>query len=304
MDVSIIVPAYNEAHRIDYTLERLHSVVRKVRLSYEVVVIDNGSTDSTAERALYFADVLRLDRRETISTARNRGAALAKGRVLAFVDADVWLTDKWAEHLHSQLSNIVDQRAITGGQYLVSVQPSWVERYWFKALEERRPSYINAGNLILSAALFEELEGFDRKLATNEDVDLCRRATSRGVNVEPDAGFAAHHDGYPRTLSNFFKRELWCGRGDFSSIKAFLASKTAMFAALVTLVVVSSVVCSLFGQWRYSAFLLFFVLAAAVAASLFKYGLKSLRWNVVNSALMVVYLIGRGLAFVRFEKKA
>jgi len=304
--LSIVVVAYNEKAFIQETLRRMLHAMSGSSLNYEILVVDNGSTDETASMAAAFqtVQVLRLGRRVTISSARNIGASRTRGELLAFIDADVFVTSEWARHVETKIRGLLAGGAIvTGGQYRVSENPSWIERNWFKSMEERLPNYINGGNVIVTRKTFEKVNGFRSDLVTGEDVDLCRRARVAGGRIEPDAGFAVHHEGYPKTLDSFFRRELWAGRGDYSSFSAFRASKTATTGVAVLLLLIASVILAALGAWPWSLAALASVLLIAVASVQFKYGFRSLPRFVSNTAIMILHLIARSLSFLRYEKK-
>lgn len=92
MRASVIIPTFN---RVDDLLALLDSIRRTRLLDYEVIAVDDGSTDSTAERCRERPDVrlLRLERSGGPSRARNLGAASAHGETLIFVDSDVLLLE-------------------------------------------------------------------------------------------------------------------------------------------------------------------------------------------------------------------
>lgn len=86
--ISFIVPAYNEEQLLVATLEAIHSAARNTAVPYEVIVVDDGSTDQTAALALLQgARVVPVAHRK-ISATRNAGAAAASGEFFFFVDAD------------------------------------------------------------------------------------------------------------------------------------------------------------------------------------------------------------------------
>jgi glycosyltransferase involved in cell wall biosynthesis len=90
--ISFIVPAYNEEALLGQTLSALNDAAQALREPFEVVVVDDASTDRTAEVARgYGARVVPVNHRQ-IAATRNAGAKAASGEVLAFVDADTVIT--------------------------------------------------------------------------------------------------------------------------------------------------------------------------------------------------------------------
>ncbi len=85
--ISVVVPAYNEAAVLPETLARIDAEAA------EVIVVDNGSTERTAEIAEDAGARVVSEPRRGVARARNAGAAMARGDVLVFVDADVLLPD-------------------------------------------------------------------------------------------------------------------------------------------------------------------------------------------------------------------
>lgn len=86
--ISFVVPAYNEAQLLGRTLDAIHAAARESGRPYEVLVVDDASTDETAAiAAAHGARVVPVAFRQ-ISRTRNAGARAAAGTVLVFVDAD------------------------------------------------------------------------------------------------------------------------------------------------------------------------------------------------------------------------
>ena len=110
-EVSVIVPAWNEADELPKTLSVLQCALGELGRAAEIVVVDNASTDGTAEIArAHGAQVVREPERR-ISRARNAGAAASRGRFLIFVDAD---TRPSTELLRGSLS-LLDSGTVCGG---------------------------------------------------------------------------------------------------------------------------------------------------------------------------------------------
>jgi len=86
--ISFIVPAYNEEHELAATLGAIRTAVSSIAQTYEIIVVDDASTDATLEIALRAgAKVIAINRRQ-IAASRNAGARAAQGEYLFFVDAD------------------------------------------------------------------------------------------------------------------------------------------------------------------------------------------------------------------------
>jgi glycosyltransferase involved in cell wall biosynthesis len=91
--ISFVVPAHNEETLLDRTLAALHESARAIAEPYEIVVVNDASTDRTGEIALtQRARVISVSHRQ-IAATRNAGAAAATGEILIFVDADTMVTE-------------------------------------------------------------------------------------------------------------------------------------------------------------------------------------------------------------------
>jgi glycosyltransferase involved in cell wall biosynthesis len=90
LNVSVVIPTYNSAHLLD---DALQSVLEQTYKDFEIIVVDDGSTDNTSEVVSKYNDKLhyfRVDNRGP-AKARNYGISKATGKYIAFLDAD----DKW-----------------------------------------------------------------------------------------------------------------------------------------------------------------------------------------------------------------
>lgn len=98
MDFSIIVPAFNEEKRIAACLESIRA--QRTRHSYEVIVSDSNSTDRTASIAAPYADKLVVCIERGTARARNEGARLASGDLLAFIDSDTTIMPDYLDTVY------------------------------------------------------------------------------------------------------------------------------------------------------------------------------------------------------------
>lgn len=110
MKVSVIIPAYNASQ---YICQAINSVLMQTVTITEIIVVDDGSTDNTAELVKTAAPNITLIRQSNRgpSAARNRGLDLAQGDVVAFLDADdLWFTNK----IERQLEFISPENGVSG----------------------------------------------------------------------------------------------------------------------------------------------------------------------------------------------
>lgn len=301
--ISIIIPAHNEQQFLPGLFASLKNNIDK---HIEIVVVDNGSTDNTAA-VLSGVDckLINLSQKVFPSVARNIGVSNSVGEILVFLDADIEITPEWAKELFVQQEALSGgTKIITGDQYHISKQPSWIERCWFKPLRSKKPSYINGGNLITNRASYEAIAGFDESLETGEDVDFCKRALMAGVEMIINPHFVALHEGYPKTLSRFIKRERWHGVGDFQSIKIALASKVALatfFFVALNALFLGGLLGALASQ---EGCLILVVSALAIVSLCFISALHRFRlagWRYVLSGIPIAYLYYCGRALSLFD---
>jgi glycosyltransferase involved in cell wall biosynthesis len=91
--ISFIIPAYNEERLLGATLDAQHAAARAVGEDYELIVVDDASTDATALIAeRHGARLVRVEHRQ-IAATRNSGARVAQGELLIFVDADTLVNE-------------------------------------------------------------------------------------------------------------------------------------------------------------------------------------------------------------------
>lgn len=200
--VSVIVPAYNSAATIGRSLEALAG--QRLDREYEVIVVDDGSSDGTvaiAESA--GARVLRQEH-EGPGPARNRGAAAASADCLAFTDSDCFPSPDW---LAAGLAALARADLVQGA---VAPDPTAPRKPLDRSVwVERETGLYEAANLFLRRQLFERLGGFEDWLGPvigkplAEDVWLGWRARRAGARTAFAAEALVHHAVFPRTALEF-----------------------------------------------------------------------------------------------------
>ena len=205
--VSVIIPTYNRA---TWVKEAAASVLAQTIRDYELIVVDDGSTDATLEALISLEGrltVLRRESRRGVSAARNLGAAAARGDWLAFLDSDdLWLPDKLArqvDYLRSHPDLVICQTEELWIRNGVRVNPPQTHR---KAggdifLQSLQRCSVSPSAVMLHRRLFEDLGGFDETLEAGEDYDLWLRTAWRypvGLAPEP---LVIKRGGHPDQLS-------------------------------------------------------------------------------------------------------
>jgi GT2 family glycosyltransferase len=280
IDISVIIPAHNEASHLELLLPALRAGFHSSGLEGEVVVVANGCSDGTAA-VCREKGVRCIERTQTIpGIARNAGAASARGRWFAFLDADVMPQEAWfTKAKELTCSNHGDMLA--GWPVHAPSDSGWVAKTWdrvrFRA--DRLPGYVNSGNMLLQASAFARIGGFDESIIAGEDVDLCRRAIRAGCRLFLDPALAAVHYGEPRGLREFFLRELFHADHYDMVLKDLGRSATAIGLFVVAAATLLGLLVAGAGLLRHDVRMLVFLLlgpAVALVAALIK---AAARWR-------------------------
>ena len=191
MTISVIVCAYNESRCLSACL---HSLLAQTRPPDEILVINNASTDDTADVARRIPGVRVIDEPvKGLVTARETGRRQASGDVLAYVDADCRAPLQWLERVERRFARAPAQVAVTGPyrfydwdiigrslirgyDYLVAPPTHAVVHYGFAA-----GAILYGGNFAVRREALERIGGFDRTIEFHgEDTNLGRRLTPIG----------------------------------------------------------------------------------------------------------------------------
>ena len=208
--VAIVIPARNEADYVSRCLEAL------ARQDYpadhmQIILSDNGSTDSTAEIARAHGINVLLHPQGRVGAVRNSGARATNSQILAFVDADCVTRTDWLSAAVTALAN--PGVGATGGGYLADLRGTWVQRAWAPTVPGPtiEVAALPGGSIVVRRELFSALGGFNEQLSAGEDDDFCRRVRDRGLKVVAIEASCVIHLGYPRTLRAVARRQVWHG---------------------------------------------------------------------------------------------
>ncbi|MBF0571349.1 MAG: glycosyltransferase [Candidatus Omnitrophica bacterium] len=187
--ISVIIPAYNASATIGRTLEALSR--QKCNQPFEVIVVDDGSCDNTADIVCSFA-AARYVRQDNAgpACARNHGANLARGKFLAFTDSDCIPHEDWISRLMETFGQ--QEIGVVCGSYGIANPKYWLARCVYKEILWRHtrlmPDYPNAFgsyNFCVRKEVFDAIGGFNSayRHASGEDNDLSYKITQSGWRI-------------------------------------------------------------------------------------------------------------------------
>ncbi len=208
--VSVIIPAYNAEKTLPHTLRALQHQTMPRNL-YEIIVIDDASTDQTGAVAREFGVRYRRQNKEGPAAARNLGVRIARGDIVLFTDSDCVPAEDWLEKMVKPLED--PRVAGVMGRYRTR-QKEFPARFVQLEFEERFsilrkfesidlvPSFAAA----FRRSVFEEVGGFNAHypLANNEDVELSYQIAARGYKMVFLDDAVVYHR-HPSTWREFIK---------------------------------------------------------------------------------------------------
>ena len=182
--VSVIVPTYNRADRLE---RALNSIVSQTYQDFELIVVDDGSTDKTSQLMKSFpkAQYFYIKKNSGVSKARNVGLAFAKGELICFLDSDdLWKEKKiqiqslWLENNKDSQICYTDEIWVRNG---VRVNPMNRHRKYSGDIFRHCLGLciVSPSSVMIRAKLFDEIGNFDESLPACEDYDLWLRIASK-----------------------------------------------------------------------------------------------------------------------------
>jgi glycosyltransferase involved in cell wall biosynthesis len=232
--VSVVIPTKNSGKTIETCLK---SIKLQTFPNFEVIVVDNYSTDKTGEIARELGVKMLLIGPER-SAQRNYGAKHSSGEFLFFVDSDMELTPK-------VLEKCVEKAGLTEAAAVIVPEISVGEGFWAKCKALEKLCYI--GDETIEAArffrtdVFWEMGGYDEEIAGGgEDWDLPLRIRKAGHKIERETALILHHVGkldllellkkkyyYSKTIDKYIKRHPDMARRQLVPLRrSFLRSRS------------------------------------------------------------------------------
>lgn len=213
--VSVIIPTYN---RRDLLGEAIRSVLEQSFRDFELIVVDDGSTDGTEQRIREeFAGRLRYIRQENRgpSAARNRGVAASREEWIAFLDSD----DLW---LPKKLERQLDFMARNPGALISYTDEIWVRKGQRVNPKKKHAKHsgwiyphclplciISPSSVLIHRKLWDEVGGFDEGFPVCEDYELWLRVASRHPVPFLPERLIVKRGGHPDQLSRRWGMDIW-----------------------------------------------------------------------------------------------
>jgi len=205
---SIIIPTYNRRELLKRAID---SVLSQTIADFEIIVVDDGSTDNTLELKNQYPDVIFLHQKnQGVSVARNRGIEYCNGRYVCFLDSDdLWLPEKLANH----------KFFIENNPYMKihQTQEIWMRNSKRvnspKKLEKKSGDIfslsllncmITPSSVAIEKSIFNKYGIFDEKLKACEDYDLWLRITQEEQIGLIDKNLIVRYGGHTDQLSHQF----------------------------------------------------------------------------------------------------
>jgi len=219
MKASVVIPSYNSEKTIAFTL---NSILKSdfPKSQFEVIVVDDGSTDSTRNVVKKFREAILIQQKHKgPAAARNLGARKAKAGIIAFLDSDCTPEKKW---LKIMVKEMMDSKtaavygSLVDGEkniYSKAIHFDWAHSLNPKMKKEERILATSA-NFCIRKKIFEELKGFDEEVLWTEDTALSIKLKNKNYRIVflPEAKTKHFHK--IKNLKNFLSHRFEHGLGE------------------------------------------------------------------------------------------
>ena len=215
--ISVVVCSYNGSRTLRDCLEGLRAIEYP---DFEVIVVDDGSTDATSAIAQEYCCRLVRTENRGLSSARNTGIEAATGEIVAFTDDDARPDPHWLHYLAEAFRHGPD--AAVGGPNIVPAGDAWVAQCVAASpggpahvlLSDREAEHIPGCNMAFRKSALQTIRGFDVRFRTaGDDVDLCWRLADRGMKLGFHAGAMVWHHRRP-SVRTFWRQQVGYGRAE------------------------------------------------------------------------------------------
>jgi len=221
--ISVIIPAHNEEGVIKRSIK---SVLDQTFQDFEIVVVNDGSTDRTKEIVENYVEndkrikIISSKTGHSGAYARNKGSAIAEGEILVFLDADALISEGFLKMVDKdfkdfKVDGLVHPKKDIHNNFLSKCIALMAgnSRNLAKKIGKKVLTEINDFNIfIFKKEAFEKIGKYDDKVLYYDDTDITQRFYDNGYNVilEPEILLYSIQ---PDTLNEFYRRYKWSGEG-------------------------------------------------------------------------------------------
>ncbi len=304
---SLILPVRNCRDVIEEVLRAALTATRRWG-NAEIIVVDHESTDGTSEFLLQqWLDSVRVYsfRGKTVAAVRNFGASLATSKFLCFIDGDCLVDEDFLVRANEILTK--NRVAALTCAYVPPKPAHWIEQAWHVLHFRNQAGTANSfygGNLIIRTDIFRALGGFNPGLVSGEDTELAARLIAKGQKIFFDPELCVVHLRNPKSVRQFFRRQLWHGLGMLGRSKGARFSRTltlslGQLTMLVAAFLLLFIPVGSMTQRLMFAFLLTLPIPAAAVTYRF-WSVRRVRWPFRCFFLYYVYFLARALAIIKY----
>lgn len=221
MQVSFIIPHKGRFEMLTQTIESISKQTCDLH-DIEVIVISQTpeiQRQTLLENPTFNLKVWIRPESDTISALRNYGVAQAEGEYIAFLDADIWLSNNWAQQMVAELS-VDPERIISSAMQLCGDNAPPLEQIrtsLSNAEIDTDVAFLPGRNLFLRKTAFDEIGGFPEHLITCEDYFFTDKAAKLGRLFYTSAATYIHL-GEDKAYKSMFDKEIWRGQSNLQSI--------------------------------------------------------------------------------------
>lgn len=213
-DISIVIPLFNKSSYIKRTI---NSVINQTYKNFEIIVVDDGSTDDGVEKILTISDdriKLIRQKNQGVSMARNNGIISAKAETIAFLDAD----DEWDcnflqevinlrnKYKNIEIISLAYKMKMPSGElkslnYDLIPNESWdgiIENYFKSCIPN---DLLHSSSTVISKKVFYDVGFFPEEIQFQEDLDMWGRIAFKYKIVYSNKSWAIYNIGITNSLS-------------------------------------------------------------------------------------------------------
>lgn len=216
---SVVIPLYNKENYIQKTLS---TVLSQTFSDFEIIIVDDGSTDNSVAVAESVKDSrisIYSKKNEGVSIARNYGVSLAKGEYIAFLDADdEWnidflknmysLIQKYPENGFYTTATILNRNGlIENAQYKPDFAENFVVEDYCKARTFIKTNLCAVGSVCINKSLFDKVGGFPVGVKYGEDLDLWLRLACETKLVYSNRLYFTYNLGVPNNTATSYRNK-------------------------------------------------------------------------------------------------